>query len=144
MMLNSEIYSSVLSGDKMIIIVCDNQGYAVINRLQINQGAKPFNNLIEDCKLKDKAFGVDYVQHAKAMGVNAEYVEKIEDLKEAYLRAVESDKTYLIHIEVSKYNWTEDSDAWWEVGVPEVNEKESIRKARENYEVNVKEQRKGV
>ena len=144
MMLNSEIYSSVLSGDKMIIIVCDNQGYAVINRLQINQGAKPFNNLIEDCKLKDKAFGVDYVQHAKAMGANAEYVEKIEDLKEAYLRAVESDKTYLIHIEVSKYNWTEDSDAWWEVGVPEVNEKESIRKARENYEVNVKEQRKGV
>ena len=144
MMLNSEIYSSVLSGDKMIIIVCDNQGYAVINRLQINQGAKPFNNLIEDCKLKDKAFGVDYVQHAKAMGANTEYVEKIEDLKEAYLRAVESDKTYLIHIEVSKYNWTEDSDAWWEVGVPEVNEKESIRKARENYEVNVKEQRKGV
>lgn len=144
MMLNTEIYSSVLSGDKMIVLVCDNQGFAVINRLQINQGAEPFNNLIEDCKLKDKSFGVDYVQHARAMGADAEFVEKIEDLKDAFLRAKESDKTYVIHIEVSKYNWTEDSDTWWEVGVPEISKKKNINKARNEYEKNVKEQRKGV
>jgi 3D-(3,5/4)-trihydroxycyclohexane-1,2-dione acylhydrolase (decyclizing) len=144
MMLNTEIYSSVLSGDKMIVLVCDNQGYAVINRLQMNQGAEPFNNLIEDCKLANEPFGVDYVKHAEAMGANGEFVEKIEDLKDAFLRAKESSKTYIIHIEVSKYNWTEDSDAWWEVGVPEVNTKENIIKARAAYETNVKEQRKGV
>ena len=144
MMLNTEIYSSVLSGDKMIVIVCDNQGYAVINRLQINQGAEPFNNLIQDCKLAGDPFGVDYVQHARAMGANGEFVSKIEDLEEAYLRAKASSKTYVLHIEVSKYNWSEHGDAWWEVGVPEVSKKEKILTARKNYEENVKAQRKGV
>ncbi|MFZ1345512.1 MAG: thiamine pyrophosphate-binding protein, partial [Tabrizicola sp.] len=31
MMMNSDIYSSVLSGHKMIVVVCDNGGYAVIS-----------------------------------------------------------------------------------------------------------------
>jgi len=48
MMMNSDLYSSVLSGHKLIVIVCDNGGFAVINRLQINQGGVPFNNLIEN------------------------------------------------------------------------------------------------
>src|SRR2546423_128148 len=38
MMMNSDIYSSVLAGHKMIVVVCDNAGYAVINRLQIFKG----------------------------------------------------------------------------------------------------------
>ena len=46
-MMNSDIYSSVLSGHKMIIIVCDNGGFAVINRLQNFKGGKSFNNLIQ-------------------------------------------------------------------------------------------------
>ena len=50
----------------------------------------------------------------------------------------------MIHIEVSKYNWSEHSDAWWEVGVPEVSEKTKIIEARNNYEENVKKQRRGV
>jgi len=144
MMLNSEIYSSVLSGNKMIILVCDNEGFAVINKLQINQGAEPFNNLIENCKLANEPFGVDYVSHGKSMGANGEYVGKLEDLEGAYLRAKRCNKTYVIHIKVSKYNWSEHSDAWWEVGVPEVNKKEKIIQARKNYEENVKNQRKGI
>ena len=38
LMMNSDLYSSVLSGHKLIVIVCDNGGFAVINRLQVNQG----------------------------------------------------------------------------------------------------------
>ena len=38
MMMNSDVYSSVLSGHKFILIVCDNGGYAVINRLQNAKG----------------------------------------------------------------------------------------------------------
>ena len=48
MMMNSDLYSSVLSGHKLIVIVCDNGGFAVINRLQVNQGGEPFNNLIDE------------------------------------------------------------------------------------------------
>ena len=38
MMMNSDIYSTVLTGHKIIVIVCDNGGYAVINRLQNGKG----------------------------------------------------------------------------------------------------------
>jgi 3D-(3,5/4)-trihydroxycyclohexane-1,2-dione acylhydrolase (decyclizing) len=33
LMMNSDIYASVLSGHKMILVVCDNEGYAVIEHL---------------------------------------------------------------------------------------------------------------
>ena len=38
LMLNCDLYSSVLSGHKMIVVLCDNGGYAVIDRLQVGQG----------------------------------------------------------------------------------------------------------
>ncbi|NDC12076.1 MAG: 3D-(3,5/4)-trihydroxycyclohexane-1,2-dione acylhydrolase (decyclizing), partial [Actinobacteria bacterium] len=50
LMMNSDLYSTVLNGHKVIFIVCDNGGYAVIKRLQVNQGGKPFYNQLEDCQ----------------------------------------------------------------------------------------------
>jgi 3D-(3,5/4)-trihydroxycyclohexane-1,2-dione acylhydrolase (decyclizing) len=47
--MNSDIYSSVLSNKKLIILVLDNGGFAVINKLQNNTGNESFNNLIADC-----------------------------------------------------------------------------------------------
>jgi 3D-(3,5/4)-trihydroxycyclohexane-1,2-dione acylhydrolase (decyclizing) len=55
MMMNSDIYSTVLSGHKMIVVVCDNGGYAVISRLQQFKGVPGFNNLLKDCRITDKA-----------------------------------------------------------------------------------------
>ena len=46
LMMNSDIYSTVMTGQKVIFIVCDNGGYAVINRLQVNTGGAEFNNLL--------------------------------------------------------------------------------------------------
>ena len=50
LMMNSDLYSSVLAGPPMIVIVCDNGGYAVIDRLQVNQGGESFNNLLADTR----------------------------------------------------------------------------------------------
>ena len=71
MMMNSDLYSSVLSGHKLIVIVCDNGGFAVINRLQINQGGEPFNNQIENTRHRELVY-VDFAAHAAAMGCNSE------------------------------------------------------------------------
>ena len=67
MMMNSDIYSTVLSGHKMIVVVCDNGGYAVINRLQQFKGVPGFNNLIKDCRVKEP-FAVDFVKNAEVNG----------------------------------------------------------------------------
>ena len=53
LMQNSDIYSSVLTGHKLIVVVCDNGGFAVINRLQNFKGSKSFNNLIADCRVEN-------------------------------------------------------------------------------------------
>ena len=68
MMLNSDIYSSVLSGHKLIVVVCDNGGFAVINKLQNGTGNVSYNNLIRDCNLGVEPFAVDFEAHARSMG----------------------------------------------------------------------------
>ena len=67
MMMNSDIYSTVLSGHKMIVVVCDNGGYGVINRLQNAKGVPGFNNLIRDCRVKEP-FAVDFVEERRIDG----------------------------------------------------------------------------
>ncbi len=79
MMMNSDIYSTVLTGHKIILIVCDNGGYAVINRLQNGKGGASFNNLIKDCRVKEP-FAVDFAKHAESMGALARKVESLADL----------------------------------------------------------------
>jgi 3D-(3,5/4)-trihydroxycyclohexane-1,2-dione acylhydrolase (decyclizing) len=139
LMMNSDIYSTVLTGQKVIFIVCDNGGFAVINRLQMNTGGEEFNNLFAHTRHK-RLFRVDFAKHAEAMGAISEKVETIEELKEAFGRAKAADRSYVIVIETAQYDWTE-GGAWWEVGVPEVSERDQVRLARGEHEAEKKHQR---
>jgi 3D-(3,5/4)-trihydroxycyclohexane-1,2-dione acylhydrolase (decyclizing) len=142
MMMNSDVYSSVLSGHKMIIVVCDNGGFAVINRLQNAKGVPGFNNLIKDSRVK-KPFPVDFVKHAESMGALARRVESIGDLEAAMDWAQSTDRTTVITLVTDAFAWVP-GDADWDVGVPEVSERESVREARVAQEVIRKKQRVGV
>lgn len=145
LMMNSDIYSSVLTGKKLIIIVCDNGGFAVINKLQNNTGNESFNNLIKDCNITTTPFAVDFVAHAAAMGALSERVESISDLESAFQRAKRADKTTVLVLECDAYDgWTAEGHAWWEVGLPQISESDSINQARENWEESRPKQRKGV
>jgi 3D-(3,5/4)-trihydroxycyclohexane-1,2-dione acylhydrolase (decyclizing) len=141
MMMNSDLYSSVLSGHKMIVIVCDNGGYAVINRLQVNQGGAPFNNLLADSKIVDEV-RVDFAAHARAVGCQAETVTSIAELEAAWLRAKTAARTSVIALQTHQDSWTE-GGAWWEVGVPEVSERQSVRDARAELDEGKNDQRAG-
>jgi 3D-(3,5/4)-trihydroxycyclohexane-1,2-dione acylhydrolase (decyclizing) len=142
LMMNSDLYSSVLAGHKLIVIVCDNGGFAVINRLQVNQGGVPFNNLIEDTRHHELVH-VDFAAHAAAMGCNAERVATIAELEFALARARHSDRTTVIAMRTDAYSWTE-GGSWWEVGVPEVSNRVEVAVAREALDMGKKQQRKGV
>jgi 3D-(3,5/4)-trihydroxycyclohexane-1,2-dione acylhydrolase (decyclizing) len=74
LLMNSDIYSSVLTDKKLIIMVLDNGGFAVINKLQNNTGNESFNNLISDTPTATNQVGVDFEAHAKSMGALAETV----------------------------------------------------------------------
>ena len=141
MMLNSDLYSSVISGHKMIVIICDNGGYAVINRLQINQGGVPFNNLLDDCKGPNTEVRVDFEMLAKAQGCNAETVHTVTELESAMDRARASDRTYVIALQTHRYEWTE-GGTYWEVGVPEVSNRPSVVAAHDDVATGKQGQRR--
>ncbi len=145
MMLNSDIYSSVLTRKKMIVMLLDNGGWAVINKLQNNVGSESFNCLYEDAPTIPEAFDVDYEAHAASMGATAETVSNPEELGEAFKRAKASDKTYVIVMKVAAYDsWTDQGHTWWECGTPAVSESEKVRAAHEDWESARPKQRKGV
>ena len=87
LLMNSDIYSSVLTRKKMIVLVLDNSGFAVINKLQNNTGNESFNNLIADCPTVPEAFAVDFEAHARAMGADAVTVANPAELGEAFKAA---------------------------------------------------------
>ncbi len=128
MMMNSDLYSSVISGHKMIVIVCDNGGFAVINRLQVNQGGVGFNNLLDDCEGPNTHVRVDFELLAKAQGCNAETVQTVGELEAALERGRASDRTYVIALQTHQHRWTE-GGTFWEVGVPETSPRAEVTAA---------------
>ncbi|MDJ0821583.1 MAG: 3D-(3,5/4)-trihydroxycyclohexane-1,2-dione acylhydrolase (decyclizing) [Paracoccaceae bacterium] len=145
LLLNSDIYSSVLSQKKLIILVLDNGGFAVINKLQNNTGNESFNNLFTDAPTIPEAFAVDFVSHAASMGANAVYADNAEDLASAFKAAKAADKTSVIVMNVDAYEgWTTEGHTWWEVGTPAVSEHASVREKHLEIEASRDRQRKGV
>jgi 3D-(3,5/4)-trihydroxycyclohexane-1,2-dione acylhydrolase (decyclizing) len=136
LMMNSDLYSSVLSGHKVIAIVCDNGGFAVIDRLQRAQGGASFNNMLGD------AVRVDFVAHAASLGCEAVRVKTIAELEDALERARSATRSMVIVIETDPDAWTEGS-AFWEIGVPETSERESVQSAREAMVAEKRNQRTG-
>ena len=145
MLMNSDIYSSVLTGKKLIVLVLDNGGFAVINKLQNNTGNESFNNLIADCPTVAEPFSTDFVAHAASMGANAEKVSNFMELEEAFKRAKAASKTSVIVMDVDPYDgWTAEGHTWWEVGTPQVSENARVREAHADLESSRVKQRSGV
>jgi 3D-(3,5/4)-trihydroxycyclohexane-1,2-dione acylhydrolase (decyclizing) len=142
LMANSDIYGSVLSGHRFIVVLCDNGGYAVIDRLQVSKGAAHFNNLIEHVRAKEIAY-VDFASHARSMGAMAIEVSKLEELGGALEQAREADRTAVIVIRTDPDTWT-GGDAWWDVGVPETSDRQEVQVAKAEHEAERKHQRVGV
>ena len=145
MMLNSDLYSSVLSQKKIIALVLDNGGFAVINKLQNNTGNESFNNLLADCPTIPQPFAVDFEAHAASMGATAETVANPAELAEAFTRAKASEKSYVIVMKVDPYEgWTTEGHAWWEVGTPHITDSDKVREAHVDWESSRSKQRRGV
>ncbi len=143
MMLSPDVFSSVLTGHKMIMVLCDNGGYAVIQRLQEFKGSAPFNNRYDEGTLRAVEIEPDYAAHAESMGAIVERAADLEDLAAAFRRAQQAERTTVIVIRTDPSTWTE-GDAWWDVAVPEVSDRHEVRLARAAHEAERKHQRRGV
>jgi len=139
---NSDIYSSVITNNKLIIIVCDNGGHAVINRLQLFKGGKEFNCLFETSKAPNLV-GVNFAKHAESMGAKSEEVSTISELEEAFKRAKKSKTTYVISIKTHSYQWLEGS-SYWESPTLEIPTTKENKEALKLHKEGKSKQRQGV
>ena len=139
---NSDIYSSVITNHKLIIIVCDNGGHAVINRLQLFKGGKEFNCQFDSSKITNLV-NVNFAKHAESLGATSEAVSSIADLEKAFERAKKSKKTYVISIKTHAYQWLEGS-AYWESPTLELPTTKENKKALEEHRAGKSKQRQGV
>jgi 3D-(3,5/4)-trihydroxycyclohexane-1,2-dione acylhydrolase (decyclizing) len=135
LMLNSELFSAAFAGHGFVAVVCDNDGYAVIHRLQTGQGGAGFNNLYDDVRTTHaRPPRTDFAAHAAAMGCAAFPVDDLAGLRDAYRRAREVAKSEhrpaVVVIRTHPSAWT-DAGAWWEVGVPEVAHRPGITTAHD-------------
>ena len=76
-------------------------------------------------------------------GSIAEKVTGIEELQAAFRRAKAADRSYVIVIDTHPYEWTE-GGVWWEVGVPEVSDRDQVLLARAELDAERKHQRSGI
>lgn len=133
MMANSELATSLLLGQKMIVVILDNRGYGCIERLQIKTGSPGFNNMLDDCVPEGgERSNIDFAMHARAMGADAVHVKDIAELKSAMVKARQAKRTQVIVIDTTHHRIT-DGGCWWEVAVPEVSVRPEVNEAHANY-----------
>jgi 3D-(3,5/4)-trihydroxycyclohexane-1,2-dione acylhydrolase (decyclizing) len=133
LMLNSELSTSVMLGQKLTVVLLDNRGYGCINRLQRATGGRPFNNLLDDAR-HETLPDIDFAAHARSLGATSEKVSGVAELEQALVRAASSVVTYVIVIDTDPAVTTEAGGCWWDVAVPEVSPRADVQIARRAYE----------
>jgi 3D-(3,5/4)-trihydroxycyclohexane-1,2-dione acylhydrolase (decyclizing) len=128
MMLPIDVYSAVLHDTSLVLIICDNQGFNVIERLQIGHGAASFRTMLADEDRPNPAV-IDFAKIAAGMGAEVISAGTLAEFDEA-LHAVKGiPGVHVIVVPVAKHKWSE-GDSFWEVGVPEVSHRPDVNEAR--------------
>lgn len=129
MMMPMDIYSAVLTGQNLSLIVCDNGGFNVIERLQLGHGAASFKTMLADADHPNPP-QIDFAAIATGMGAQAHRVDGLAQL-DAELRASKGKPGVHVYvIDVALHKWSE-GGSFWEVGVPEISHRPSVDKARD-------------
>ena len=144
LLLNGDLYSAVITDKKLIVILLNNGGFAVIDKLQTGKGNASYNNLFVDTPTATRMAPVDFVSHARSLGADAEKVADAQAFQSAFARAQQSANSYVIVMDVDPYDgWTTEGHAWWEVGTPSVSKRRSVRDGHAETESGRQQQRRG-
>lgn len=139
MMMPMDVYSAVLTGQNLHLIVCDNGGFNVIERLQLGQGAASFKTMLADQDHPNPP-QIDFTAMAKAMGANAYRVDGLRSLDEALRENKSKTGVHVYVIDVALHQWSE-GGSFWEVGVPQISHRPTVDAARERVKAGKSNQR---
>ena len=146
LMMNSEIVTAVQEDQKLIIILVNNHGFGSINNLSLSLGSKGFGNQYKKREINTNDYTgdrihVDYVAHAKSMGIDAVRVQEKNEFENALNKARKNTNSILIEVLVDKNIRVPGYGAWWDVPVAEVSASEKVKEVRAQYDQQIKKER---
>ena len=142
LMMNSELATSVMLGQKITVVLLDNRGYGCINRLQMATGGANFNNLLRDTR-HETLPDIDFAKHAASLGASATKVKDLAGLSAALKKARRASRSTVIVIDTDPLVSTDAGGTWWDVAVPEISVRKQVTSAHGNYVAALKKQRIG-
>ncbi|MCI2252768.1 3D-(3,5/4)-trihydroxycyclohexane-1,2-dione acylhydrolase (decyclizing) [Domibacillus sp. PGB-M46] len=127
LMLHTELVTALQYDKKINILLFDNSGYGCINNLQMDNGSGSY--FCEFRTHDNKIMNIDYAKLAEAYGAKSYKANTVEELKAALEDAKKQSVSTLIDMKVLPKTMSDGYDGWWNVGVAEVSESESVQKA---------------
>ncbi|MEW9677391.1 3D-(3,5/4)-trihydroxycyclohexane-1,2-dione acylhydrolase (decyclizing) [Lentibacillus sp. L22] len=128
LMLHSEIVTALQYDKKINLLLFDNSGFGCINNLQMDHGNRSTGT--EFRNVNNEIMNINYRKIGEGYGLKTYSVNNLEDLTAAVEDAKKQTVSTLIEIKVLPKTMTDGYDgSWWNVGVAEVSEKESVQKA---------------
>lgn len=139
LMLAQELVTAVAEGDKLIVVLVDNAGFASIGDLSESVGAQRFGTAYRyrdhtTGLLDGAALPVDLAANAASLGADVLTAHDIAGLRAALVTAKAADRTTVIHVATDPSAPAPESTAWWDVPVAEVAEVPTATAARAAYE----------
>ena len=146
LMMNSEIVTAVQEDQKLIIVLVNNHGFGSINNLSLSLGSKGFGNQYKKREIDTNDYTgekiqVDYIAHAKSMGIDAVRVQEKNEFVNALKKARKNTNSILIEVLVDKNIRVPGYGAWWDVPVAEVSKSEKVKEVRVQYDKQIKKER---
>jgi len=146
LMMCSEIATSIQEGYKLNLVVVDNHGYSSIGGLSQAIGSKGFGTDYR-CRtaggqLDGDYVPVDFASLCAGLGARTVRATTRQELEQALEAMRGHNRTTAVVIEVDKEQRVPGYESWWDVAIAEVSESDSVRRARAQYEQDVKRERR--
>lgn len=131
-MMHSEIMTIMQERKKVNILIFDNCGFGCINNLEMTHG---IGSLATEFRYTDgkKPTGdlipVDYAKIGEGYGLKSYTCRTIQELVDDLEDAKKQTVACLFDLKVIPKTMTDGYESWWNVGMAQVSEKESARKA---------------
>ncbi len=145
LMMNTEIVTSIQEGQKIIIMVSNNNGYSSVGRVSEQVGSEGFG-----CHYRYRGASgwydgdvlpVDFAKIAEGMGAIGIHANTKDALAEAVTMAKKADRTVVIVTETDWHERVPGYGFWWDMATAQVSEMPEVNNARERYEAEKKNQR---
>ncbi|WP_067467973.1 3D-(3,5/4)-trihydroxycyclohexane-1,2-dione acylhydrolase (decyclizing) [Actinomadura macra] len=126
LMMAQELVTAVADGIKLVVVLVQNHGFASIGNLSESVGAQRFGTRFR--------LPGDLAANAAALGADVLRASTAAEFRTALVKARDSSRTTVVHVETDTSVAAPDSEAWWDVPVAEVSTLDSTARARTAYD----------